>query len=345
MLFISEHLKFKNPKTLSRWAFLISILLAYVAIILGLALAGIPEYVSLFLPVPVATALYLYKYKPKKNLSKTKIGLLLTILVTVGFLLPPAAAFLGYNNILSQTANKTDSEKASSISHFVATTNVNSNLPYLLPNMNFFLRHNSNLQKYLMTGVGACGEMANSTVVLLNQLGLDARVVSFPGEDHVFVEVKLNGTWFTLDPGYFGGQLLTREQRANYRIAETTIGAISYVIAFQNGSFIELTQDYVPTDTIVIKVNEGNLPKSNVPVYLTHTFMGKTQRLPSAEHTFNTDSNGTVTLHLGELNYSEASGNTDHFFKIYVDGKETGLTVQSSGSNETRYAEIDFPRK
>jgi len=141
------------------------------------------------------------------------------------------------------------------------------------------IRANNDFQKYLLDGVGACGEMATSASTLLNELGLNARVVNLPGEDHEFVEVNINGTWMVVDPGYYGSQILTRQQRASYRVKE--MGAISYVIAYVNSSFIELTQEYVPTDTIIIRVTNNGELLTNAQVYLEHTFMGGQSRLPA----------------------------------------------------------------
>jgi hypothetical protein len=193
-----------------------------------------------------------------------------------------------------------------------------------------------------MTGVGACGELAMSTSTFLNSLGINSREVNFPGEDHTFVEVMLNGTWFVIDPGYYHGQILKREQRGDYRLTE--MGAVSYVIADVNSSFVELTQSYVPTDTIKIKVVNANEPVLDAQVYLEHTFMGQTWRLPDATHVFYSDTNGTVTLHMGSLNYTSVAGKVDSFYKVYVNGKLTPYTVTSTGSNKTQYVEIDLAK-
>jgi hypothetical protein len=295
----------------------------------------------MLLSIPVATALYIVQFKPKTNLSKKRVTLLLALLITASSILPPATAYLCSNNIQQQALVKTPSEKASYISNLVAKTNFNP--PKWFQSITIYLRLRPDFEEYTMTGVGACGEMAMSTTTFLNSLGLVARVVNFPGEDHTFVEVSLNGTWFVLDPGYYQGQILTREQRANNRLTE--MGAISYVDTDVNStSFIELTQNYVPTDTIVIRIVNNGEPVMNAQVYLEHTFLGSTWRLPDATHIFHSDSNGTVTLNMGSLDYNSNAGKVDSFYRIYVNGESTKYTVTSTGSNKTQFIEINLAK-
>jgi hypothetical protein len=295
---------------------------------------GIPDYYfSTISLIPVVTALFLVLYGPKIALSRRKVKLFLVLLIMASFVLPPVTAYACYNTILWQESTKTPSEKASFISNLVA--NSNFDLAYFMG-----IRANNDFEKYLLDGVGRCGEMAMATSTFLNELGVNARVVSLPGEDHEFVEVSLNGTWMVVDPGYYGSQILTREQRASDRVKE--MGAISYVIAYVNSSFIELTQEYVPTDTIIIRVTDNGEPLANAQVYLEHTFMGGQCRLPGATQVFYTDSNGTVTLHLGSMNYNANAGDTEPFYRVYVNGIDTGFNVTSTGTGQTHFVEINL---
>jgi hypothetical protein len=312
-------------------AFLAPLAVCLIIIEFSLMIVGVPDYLSTISLVPVAAALYLVLCKPKTNLSRGKVALFLAVLIAVSFLLPQATAYVCYNVVLSRASAKTSSEKASFISNFVADTNS----PYF---MNLGIRANNDFQKYLMDGVGACGEMAMSASTFLNELGLNARVVNLPGEDHEFFEVNMNGTWMIVDPGYYQSQIVTREQRASDRVKE--MGAISYVIAYVNSSFIELTQEYVPTDTIIIRVTNNGEPLTNAQVYLEHTFLGGQWRLPDATHVFYTGINGTVTLHLGSMSYNALS--TDSFYRIYVNGINTGYNVTSTGTGQTHFVEIDL---
>ena len=335
LAFLSQMPRIKRQGRKLKIAFLASLAVCLTIIEFSLMMLGVPDYFSTISLVPVASALYVVLCRPKTNLSRRKVALFLALLITASFLLPQATACVCYNVVLSGASTKTPSDEASFISNFVADTNFYS--PYF---MNIGIRANNDFQKYLMDGVGACGEMAMSASTILNELGVNARVVNLPGEDHEFVEVNVAGTWMVLDPGYYPSQILTREQRASDRVEE--MGAISYVIAYVNSSFIELTQEYVPTDTIKIRVTSNSEPLTNTQVYLEHTFMGGQRRLPDATHVFFTGINGTVTLHLGIMSYNANAGNTDSFYRVYVNGISTGFNVTSTGTGQTHFVEIDL---
>jgi hypothetical protein len=337
LAFLSQMPRIKRQSQKWKMASLAPFAVCLIAVEFSLMMMGIPDYFSTISLVPVATVLYLAPCRPKTNLSRRKVTLFLALLITASFLLPQATAYVCQNAVLSQASIKTPSEKASFISNLVANTNFNS--PYF---MNLGLRASNDFQKYVMDGVGACGEMAMSASTFLNELRLNARVVNLPGEDHAFVEVNLNGTWMVVDPGYYGSQILTREQRATDRVKE--MGAISYVIAYVNSSFIELTQEYVPTDTIIIRVTNNGEPLTNAQIYLEHTFMGGQCRLPDDTHVFYTGINGTVTLHLGSMNYNANAGSTDSFYRVYVNGINTGDAVTSTGTGKTQFIEIDLTK-
>jgi hypothetical protein len=199
---------------------------------------------------------------------------------------------------------------------------------------------NSDFQKYLMTGIGACGEMATMASTFLNIMHLDARSVVLPAEDHAFVEVRLNESWMVVDPGYYQSEILTREERANRRVEE--MGTISYVVTFSDSSFIELTQYYVPTDTIQIRITFNGEPVVNVGVFLEHIFRGDSFKIPGGLQQFYTNSNGTVTLNLGGLDYNENAEEVESFFNIYVDGVKSGYNVTSLGAGETHLIMIEM---
>jgi len=170
----------------------------------------------------------------------------------------------------------------------------------------------------------------------LSKLDIEARKVGLPGENHEFVEVKLNGSWWVVDPGYYRGEIITRQERANRRIDD--VGAISYVVAYVDSSFIELTQEYVPTDTIIIKVTLGGEQLVNAQVVLKHLFMNNEWSLPPLY----TDGNGTVALHLGALTYNSKANEVEPYFWIYVNGQNTGRNVTSTGTNQTNIVEINL---
>ena len=190
--------------------------------------------------------------------------------------------------------------------------------------------------KYYFIGVGACEEMTFIEKHILEKAGLQCRIVNFPGEDHVFIEVLINNTWMVSDPGYKDFHLTTRKERAKARLKE--FGAISYVYTVDDGGFIELTDKYVPTDTIIIKVLKNNEPIANAQVTLKHQFKNHEQSLP----TLYTNTQGEVIIKLGALNYNQKAQPAENYYWIYVDGRNTGIKVTSNGIGETHYIKIDL---
>jgi len=125
----------------------------------------------------------------------------------------------------------------------------------------------SNFWDWIIFGFGACGETAEVGRMILISGGLEAFVACFPAEDHVFTVVNLNGTWYAIDPGYYTYAILV-SKRITERIEE--FGNISYIVVYlDTGNFLELTQHYVPYDTIIIKVTYQELP-----VVGAHEFQG-----------------------------------------------------------------------
>lgn len=338
LILLSQRSFVRQQSRITKIIFQGAIIVFFAALEVILLLLGIQDYIALIVLIPVAAGLYVFQRNPKKNISRKRITSFLTLLIAAGCLLPPLTAYLCFDNVISQVSARTPSEKASFISEFVAHRNFNS--PQLLPTIISSLRMNSDFQKYLMTGVGACGEMATSASTFLNMMGLDARRVGLPAEDHAFIEVKLNGTWMVIDPGYYYSEILTKEERANRRINE--MGAISYVVAASDSSFVELTQYYVPTDIVEIRVTSDGEPLANVQIFLEHTFRGQSFEVPGGTQQFYTNSNGTVTLHLGGLDYNANAEKVDRFFNIYVNGVKSDYTVRSLGVGDTHSIDIEL---
>ena len=339
LIFLTVTLSFRLYK-IKKWKkqnLIILIILPFISIILNLLsllLGLLPEYATLISPLAIVILLYLYMFRLKEYPFRKKIRFILPVLVIFCFVLPLLTTNYCFSNILSQASDKTSSQDVVFISDFVRGTNFRD------PLLSLYSRADNDFQKYLLTGVGKCKEMAIAASMALEDMGYRARIVSFPGEDHAFVEVDIDGTWMVVDPGYYQSQIVTREDRADYRLRE--MGAISYAVSFVDSSFIELTQDYVPTDTIIIRIRQNGEALSNAQIYLEHTFRGRSIKIPSEFHTFFSNSNGTVTLHMGALNYNENAGEVDSFFRIYVNGNKTDFTVTSSGSNQNIFVPIDL---
>jgi hypothetical protein len=173
-------------------------------------------------------------------------------------------------------------------------------------------------------------------IEILKELGFDARKVVLPGEDHAFVEVKMNGTWKVVDPGY-SMILVSSTERAERRVREA--GTISYVVAYLENGFVELTPQYVKTDTIIIRVTQDGEPLVGASVTLVHTLVAagnsRPQELPGNGFSFHTDTNGTVILHLGRIGENVYNGSfveTDPHYLVRVNGKPTPLKVTSTGT-------------
>lgn len=130
IIFIAQLPKVKAQKRRVRQTLIVLIAASLSAIEVGLLVIGIPDYFSLILPIPISTVLYIYQFRPKKNFSKRKITLFLTLLISIGFFMPPVTTYICYQNVLSQTSSKTDSDKASFVSGFVLTINVNSRVQF-----------------------------------------------------------------------------------------------------------------------------------------------------------------------------------------------------------------------
>lgn len=319
------------PKQSSAIFKLISLSVVVSTILIAVFPLGIlPEYISLVIPILLAYLTYLVMLKHNGKSLKKQLPSFIGLVLAISILLPNITVFACKNSILSQAKNiNVPSERIKLIVSFVRNAS----------NCNIY-RSNNDFWKYLLVGTGACLETAVATKTLLNEAGFEARQISLPGEDHTFVEVKVNDTWMVVDPGYNFLEPVTREQRAAARIRE--FGAISYAIAYSGSSFIEVTSSYVPTDTIIIKVTHGIEPIANTQVYLVHKFMGRTLQIPDTATSFYTNANGEVILHIGALTFNENASEYDTCYWVYVNGKNTGYNVTSTGTGIVRSVEIDL---
>ena len=259
------------------------------------------------------------------------------LLFTLPVLSVASVGLISINMLYWKVKTLEDLEKAREISYFV----FNNTIPVRkLPNELKPLRAGNDFLWWVIFGVGACSEMANVGVKMLRDVGLEAMVVAFPGEDHTFAQVKINNTWMVFDPGYYKGKIVTWERRINDRIRE--YGNISYIAAYVNGEFIELTHKYIPTDTIIIRVLHNREPLSSACIILTHKFLNKEVPIPGNELCFYTDTNGYITIHLGPPKYYEKASPYEPYFKIIVNGKDSGIKVSSTGSHKTQYIEVNL---
>jgi len=279
----------------------------------------------------------------RSEISKVKVSKYILIAILTFILFTPyVSAFLGLNHIVS-TIKAIENEKyeAQLVSQYIRAITISfwglQGLERKYVSFHRALRGSClDFQKFVMVGVGSCGEMARATKVLLDDLGIESRLVSFAGEDHMFVEVRINGKWLVLDPGY-QLNLITRDERGTKRLEE--IGGLSYVVGYTDQGFVELTQQYVCTDKIVIKVLNDGEPIANAKIVLKHIFMGHEQCLPE----FYSDVNGVIQLNLGPLSYNNSKVEpAEPYYWIYVNGRNTHLKVSSTGSGKTTHIEVDL---
>jgi len=295
-----------------------------------------PLSYTVFLLIPVSMTCLYFKGKVSEDrlLSKKIAAFSLAFVI----LMPYTVVFLGVNSNLSVVrAAQSETERIEFVSDYVCAVTTSFWELKGFEKQYFILhRASSDFLKFLLVGVGSCGEMAHATKALFDNLDLESRVVSFAGEDHMFVEVKLNGTWAVVDPGY-QLNLVTREERGSRRLKE--LGGLSYVVAYTSHGLIELTQYYVKTDRIVIRVMDDGEPIANARIVLRHTFMGNEISLPE----FRSDANGTIELNLGPMAYNNSKIEpAEPYYWIYVNDQNTKVKVESTGSGKFIYIQVDL---
>jgi hypothetical protein len=317
-------------KSRSAWFFLC--LLGIYAIFWWIALFEpfLPEYLFLWFPILFMIFLDAKWRNAEKRFLRRRTAAVMACGLVVAVLLPNVAACIDVNIILNQATSMNELDKASFISQRVIEMTAFGMRP----------RADTDYWKFLLTGAGHCGEMAIAGVNLMRAAGLEARRIAFPGEDHVLIEVKIGGDWLVSDPGSYQGRIISREERAQQRIER--LGSLSYVIACTESGFIELTQAYVSTDMIVIRIARNGEPLADAQVVLKHGFRGYVTQLPSRDRTFHTDASGNVTLHMGKIHYINEFKGSEEYYWIYVNGENTGYNVTSTGTGQTHAVEIDL---
>jgi len=185
-------------------------------------------------------------------------------------------------------------------------------------------RFERNLIGFYNLGFGSCFEMALIEHLLLNQSGVESRIVLIVGEDHTIVEVKINGTWMISDPG-LQNILIPREEFTKKRLNQ--IGGISLVYVVDTDPPIFITDQYVPTDLVTIKITKNSLPYSNCTVTLMHYFNYSNFETPK----IHPNSEGIIKIKLGDMrNY--IIGGVEPFYWVCIDGNKTEYQVTSNGT-------------
>lgn len=292
----------------------------------------------LVIPVLITTLITIFLKKSSEPITvfKKKVPKKVTaLLLAVIFILPYLSVFLG-TTYVSYSLN--DAENDRKRIQFISGYLMDSHTSFWGPFGIYYSPHRvgDNFLKFWLEGVSACGDMAEITMVFIDSLDLDNRRIDFCGEDHAFVEVFLDGKWLVVDPGY-RITLATQRERGQARLKD--MGGLSYVVTNIGDDPLDLTENYVITDQITIKILQNGKPLPDAIVTLKHEFHGAQFGLPS----FETDENGTLIISLGPMNYTNTSIEpAEPFYWIWVNGEKTNTQVTSSGSGKSTYYEIQL---
>ena len=304
----------------------------------------LPDYVMATIPAVLLVYVYFGRSSIFEHFKKSFLSMTLVLMLLL--LLPYCCAYGGYALFLNSAqsrGNTVNQVEFVSQASMRVTGNVNGVTSWV---RGIYGSH-QDFTKFLMSGGGACGETSMLEQAAFEELRFETMKVEFPGEDHAFVEVKVNSTWLVVDPGY-NMTLVSIGYRAAARINE--VGTISYVSGFcSNVTFVELTQEYVPTDTITIRVTRGTAPVVDASVNLVHELRYGTSSypvaLPGDGFSFRTNDNGTIVIHLGKIcqgAYNSEFSKTDPFYQIYVDGQPTDYKVNSTGTGLNTFVPVNL---
>lgn len=157
---------------------------------------------------------------------------------------------------------------------------------------------------------GACEENAILFAELARNAGIKSRVIYNPGEDHVWNEVWLNGSWRHFDA------TLPEEDRSDnpgfYERSRDEGGwgkQLSYVYSVDSdGTICDVTNTYTKTGNLVVNVERNGFPIENVEVNVQSTFLMETRpesyRQSRLAVDGYTNDNGSCSFNLGENNYT-----------------------------------------
>jgi hypothetical protein len=317
-------------KTRLAKAFFLGVILLVYTLIIDISIGWfstfdlIPEYLFYWIPLPLI--LFCTRTKFISNIPKKKIRLaFLVIAITV--LLPNIIAFAGVS-ILENMANSISdpTEKASFISKHVLGMTVYEHK----------YRSNNDYWKFLLTGVGTCGEISMASIKMLADIGFETRRIEVSGENHAFTEIKIENGWKVID----GVTVQSREDWINNRISD--VGCVTYLCTITDDSFTELIEDYTnKTDTITLIITQNGEPVAGAHVQLKHTFVMENgsqsilQTLPSVDRYFISDSNGTIKLHLGKPFYIGEFAGSELYYWVFVnDNNKTRVSSSGIGADQ-----------
>jgi len=97
---------------------------------------------------------------------------------------------------------------------------------------------------------GSCGEYAIATTYLLNSLGFKVRIAHFTNIDHSWAEVRLNNSWYIVDPWYIGLRYDNHLLIPVEKLASLFVGNHTVIVTYLNGTQINASKEhgYKPTN-------------------------------------------------------------------------------------------------
>lgn len=90
-------------------------------------------------------------------------------------------------------------------------------------------------------GWGTCGQVATLIEELFYSAGYETRQARFKNIDHVWAEVKYNGTWLIIDPWYIGKLIETQNLKT---LRPEFQNATGVNVQYRNGIEIDASQEY-----------------------------------------------------------------------------------------------------
>ena len=157
---------------------------------------------------------------------------------------------------------------------------------------------------------GACEENAILFAELARDAGIKARITFNLGEDHVWNEVWINGSWKHFDA------TLSEENRFDnpgfYERSRAEGGwekQLSYVYSVGlNGTVSDVTKKYTGTGHLIVKVERDGVPIENASVIVKSRFLTETLPESYKEPRFVVEAytgvNGSCSFNLGGNNYT-----------------------------------------
>ena len=159
------------------------------------------------------------------------------------------------------------------------------------------------------TKVGDCIDFSNIFVQMSNSIGIPARRVGTDGERHFWVEIFSENRWVNIDP--FTNSEISYDNPKFYSDFWKDGDfnkRLSYVF-WEDGTGIrhDLTEKYVETGRLVIKITDNSNPIETRIILKSHHLMEAKpdeNREPSFSLSEKTDSSGIFDKNLGPNNYT-----------------------------------------